>query len=54
MFIEQNYQNEITLKQLADAAGFSEYHFSRVFKEITEKNIHQYLSEFRIKKLKSC
>lgn len=49
-FIEKNYMEDIHLKDIARAAGFSEYYFSRLFKEITEKNFHQYLNEFRIKK----
>ncbi|MBZ4647267.1 MAG: hypothetical protein PWR27_2469 [Petroclostridium sp.] len=49
-YIEENYQNNITLKDVSKATGFSEYHFSRIFKEITEKNFHSYLTEFRIKK----
>ena len=49
-FIEKNYMEDIHLKDISRAAGFSEYYFSRLFKEITEKNFHQYLNEFRIKK----
>ncbi|MVB09883.1 HTH-type transcriptional activator RhaR [Caprobacter fermentans] len=49
-YIEKNYTEDIRLKDIAHAAGFSEYYFSRLFKEITEKNFHQYLNEYRIKK----
>lgn len=49
-YIEENYQRDITLKETARTIGFSEYYFSRLFKEITEKNFHCYLNEFRIKK----
>jgi AraC-like DNA-binding protein len=49
-YIEKNYTKEIRLKDISRAAGFSEYYFSRLFKEITEKNFHRYLNEFRIKK----
>lgn len=49
-YIEKNYMEDIRLKDISQAAGFSEYYFSRLFKEITEKNFHQYLSEYRIKK----
>lgn len=49
-YIEENYRNEITLKDASKAAGFSEYHFSRIFKKTTEKNFHSYLNEYRIKK----
>jgi AraC-like DNA-binding protein len=49
-FLENNYANNITLKDAAAAAGFSEYHFSRLFREITGKNFLEYLNEFRIRK----
>jgi len=49
-FLENNYANNITLKDAASAAGFSEYHFSRLFREITGKNFLEYLNEFRIRK----
>lgn len=49
-FIEKNYTEDIRLKEIASAAGFSEYYFSRLFKEVTEKSLHQYLNEYRIKK----
>jgi AraC-like DNA-binding protein len=49
-FIEKNYSEDIHLKDFAQAVGFSEFYFSRLFKEITEKSFHQYLNEYRIKK----
>lgn len=49
-YIEKNYSEDIHLKDIARAAGFSECYFSRIFKDITEKSFHQYLSEYRIKK----
>ncbi|MDP4094355.1 MAG: AraC family transcriptional regulator [Bacillota bacterium] len=51
MFIENNYEKDISLKEAAGEAGFSEYHFSRLFKEITGRNFHSYLNEYRIKKV---
>ena len=49
-YIEQNYRNEISLKEIAKYSGFSSFHFSRVFKDTMEMNFHSYLKEFRIKK----
>lgn len=49
-FIEENYQSEITLKDVSRAAGFSEYHLSRVFKEVMDKSFRRYLNELRIKR----
>jgi AraC-like DNA-binding protein len=52
-YIEKNYSEDICLKDIASAAGFSEFYFSRLFKEITEKSFHQYLIEYRMKKAES-
>lgn len=49
-YIEEQYQNDIALKDIAAAAGFSEYYFSRIFKEFTGKSLPQYLNERRIKR----
>jgi AraC-like DNA-binding protein len=49
-YIEKNYSKDISLKKIAQVVGFSEYYFSHLFKEITEKSFHQYLNEFRIRK----
>lgn len=48
-YIEINYMNDISLSDVAKAAAFSEFYFSRIFKEITEKNFSYYLNEYRIK-----
>ena len=49
-YVEENYQNNATLKDASKAAGFSEYHFSRVFKEITGQNFNNYVTSRRIKR----
>jgi AraC-like DNA-binding protein len=49
-YIEEHYQNDISLKDVSAAAGFSQYYFSRIFKEMTEQSLPQYLNERRIKK----
>ena len=49
-YIEKNYTEDIHLGDIAKATGFSEYYFSRLFKEITEKSFSRYLAEYRIKK----
>lgn len=48
-FIEANYMSDISLSDVAKAVGFSESYFSRMFKDITEKNFILYLNEYRIK-----
>lgn len=49
-YIEKNYKKDLRLKDVAQAVGFSEYYFSRLFKEITEKSFRQYLGEYRLEK----
>lgn len=49
-FIEKNFENAISLKDVADHTGFNEAYFSRIFKEIYGKNFNIFLKEFRIKK----
>lgn len=48
-FIDANYMNDISMSDVAKAVGFSESYFSRIFKDITEKNFIHYLNECRIK-----
>lgn len=48
-YIEKNYPTQITLKDVSSAAGFSEYYFSRLFKEYTGQNFLSYLNSFRVK-----
>ncbi len=49
-FVEENYTREITLAEVAGAANFSMYHFSRFFKETTGMTFVQYLNNYRISK----
>lgn len=49
-FIEEHYREEIELDDVAGASGFSKYYFCKLFKDVTEKNFHEYLNEFRIRK----
>lgn len=49
-FIEENYKDPISLKEVAYASGFSEYYFSRLFNDVTEKTFSTYLNEIRIRK----
>lgn len=49
-YIENNLYNNITLKQLADAAGYSPWHAARLFKEFTKKNPFEYIRALRLSK----
>ena len=47
-YIEQQYQNEITLTALAEVAGMNPKYFCRIFKEITQQTPMDYVIFFRI------
>ena len=47
-YIEQNYAYELTLEELSKVAGFSEYHFHRIFKSITNENLGDYVRRVRL------
>ena len=42
-YIEKHLQEEITLKKLADVSGYSPWHFSNIFKEMTGKSPYEYI-----------
>ena len=48
-FIDSNYMENITLEKAAAAAGFSKFHFSRLFKQMTSVSFYDYLTLRRIK-----
>ncbi len=47
-FIEKNYMYDITLDKLADIAGYSKYHFSRIFKQYCGMSHIDYVNRIRI------
>lgn len=49
-YLEKNYQNVISLDDIANEAGLSNYYFSRLFKETTGINFISYLTHLRINK----
>lgn len=49
-FIEKNYAESISLKDVAAFTGFNEAYFSRLFKDIYGKNFNVFLKEYRVKK----
>ncbi len=48
-YINQNYMYELPLEKLASIAGYSKYHFSRIFKEYNGMSYIQYINSKRIK-----
>lgn len=52
-YTKQNYQKkDLSLQEIADAAGISRTYFSKVFKDSTGEKYWDYLSRYRIEKAK--
>lgn len=43
-FIDQNYMYDISLDTLAEIAGYSKFHFSRIFKQFNSMSYLQYIN----------
>jgi AraC family transcriptional regulator len=52
-FIEENYERDLALAEMAGAAGISPFHFAREFKKATGLAPHQYLIKVRIERAKA-
>ena len=48
-FIEANLAEQLPLAQLASAARMSEFHFLRIFKQVTRVTPHQYILRARLR-----
>ncbi|MCR5807254.1 MAG: AraC family transcriptional regulator [Oscillospiraceae bacterium] len=48
-YIDQNYMNDITLEDLSSLAGYSTYHFSRIFKKYSNTTFINFLNRRRVK-----
>lgn len=49
-YIDDHYKEKLSVQQLADIAGLSRYHFSRLFKQVTDKSLIEYVNLIRINK----
>lgn len=49
-YIEEHIKEPITLNQLAKAAGYSQWHTARIFKELLNKTPFEYLRALRLSK----
>lgn len=47
-YINEHFAEDLTLEDAADLAGFSKYHFSRLFKQYTDTSFYKYLNQKRI------
>jgi AraC-like DNA-binding protein len=48
-YITQHCTEDLTLEKAADVAGFSKFHFTRLFKQFTNLSFYDYLCKARIK-----
>ncbi|HEX2947808.1 MAG TPA: AraC family transcriptional regulator [Clostridia bacterium] len=49
-YVEENYTAEISLRKISAVANFSEYYFTRFFKEATGMTFGRYLNNYRVEK----
>jgi len=49
-FMHDNFSRELALEEIASAAYLSEYHFARLFKQITGVTPHVYLANLRLER----
>lgn len=52
-YINTHYMNDISIEDAAKIAGFSKFHFSRLFKQFTDQTFCGYLNQRRIKAAES-
>ena len=50
LHIETHYHEALTVELLADLAGLSRFHFSRLFKALTNRTLTEYINILRINK----
>lgn len=49
LFMNEHFSNDLSLKEIAQNAHTSVFHFSRIFKQVTGVAPHQYLTSIRLK-----
>lgn len=49
-YIEENLTDTLVLSELADIAGFSKYHFHRIFSGITNETLLQYVNRIKMER----
>lgn len=52
-YLDQHFAENLSLESVAEAAGFSKFHFSRTFKQLSGCNFYEYLCLRRIKAAES-
>jgi AraC family transcriptional regulator len=49
-YLRNNPNTDLSLKKVASVAMFSEFHFHRIFKEVTGETLRQYVKRLRMEK----
>ena len=49
-YINQHYQEALSLEEVAEFSGFSKFHFTRIFKQCMNLTFYEYLNQKRISK----
>jgi len=49
-YIDRNLHSEFTLEEIAAVAGFSKYHFHRIFQTFTGETLFQFIQRLRLEK----
>lgn len=49
-YINSHYSSDIKVEELAAISGYSLFHFHRIFKSITDENVHDYIRNTRLEK----
>lgn len=52
-YLDRHFAEDLTLEDVAAVAGFSKFHFSRTFKQLSGCNFYEYLCHRRIKSSES-
>ena len=47
-YIDDNYGKNISVEEMAEVAGFSRFHFSRIFKAILQESPMEYVNRVRL------
>lgn len=47
-YIDKNFTSDLTLNKLAKIAGYSTFHFSRLFKEYKNETVYNYITRRRV------
>ncbi len=49
-YIEENLENALTVNELADTTNFSEFHFQRIYRQMTGESLYSYIKRLRLEK----